>query len=105
MKVFSWVVIVAVSWVTLLVANISRIRIKEIVGIGDGGKLPLKKAIRAHINVLEHNIPFCLTMFVLSSNGTIEFTLTAIASLFFTSRFLHALSYYVSSDVIRQSRA
>ncbi|MGR6874706.1 MAPEG family protein [Pseudomonas sp. HK3] len=105
MEVFSWVVIIAVSWVTLLAGNISRIRIKEIVGTGDCGKLPLKKAIRAHINVLEYSIPFFLIMFVLSSNGTTEFTLTAIASLFFTSRFLHALSYYVSSDVIRQGRA
>jgi uncharacterized membrane protein YecN with MAPEG domain len=58
MEVFSWVVIIAVSWVTLLAANISRIRVKEIVGTGDGGKLPLKKAIRAHINVLEYSIPF-----------------------------------------------
>jgi uncharacterized protein len=105
LETFSWIVIVAISWVTLLAANISRLRFKETVGIGDGGKLSLKKAIRAHINALEHCIPFCLIMFVLSSNGSTALTLISISTLFFISRLIHAASYYISSDAIRQGSA
>jgi len=34
MEVYSWAVTILVLWVTLLAANISRIRFKEKVGLG-----------------------------------------------------------------------
>ena len=105
MEVYSWAVTILVLWVTLLAANISRIRFKEKVGLGDGGKLSLKKATRAHINALEHTIPFCLIAYILASNGTSSIILTSIFTVFLFSRFLHAYSYYISSDIARQASA
>lgn len=105
MEAYSWVVTILVLWITLLAANVSRIRVKERVGLGDGGKLSLKKATRAHINALEHTIPFCLIAFVMSSNGTSSIIFTSICTAFLLSRFLHAYSYYITSDIIRQSSA
>jgi uncharacterized membrane protein YecN with MAPEG domain len=105
MEVYSWGVTILVLFITLLATNISRIRFKEKVGLGDGGKLSLKKATRAHINTLEHTIPFCLIAYVLSSNDTSSIILTAIFAVFLFSRFLHAYSYYISSDITRQLSA
>lgn len=105
MEVYLWGVTILILWVTLLAANISRIRFKERVGLGDGGKLSLKKASRAHINAVEHTIPFCLITYVLSSNDTSSITLISIFTVFLLSRFLHAYSYYISNDIIRQASA
>jgi uncharacterized membrane protein YecN with MAPEG domain len=102
MEVYSWGVTILVLWVTLLAANISRIRFKEKVGLGDGGKLSLKKASRAHVNALEHTIPFCFIAYVMSSNGVSSITLISVFSVFLFSRFMHAFSYYISSDITRQ---
>jgi len=105
MEVYSWGVTLLVLWITLLAANISRVRIKEKVGLGDGGKLSLKKATRAHINAIEHTIPFSLITYVLSVNDTSSVMLISIFAVFLFSRFLHAYSYYISSDVMRQVSA
>lgn len=105
MEVYSWGVTILVFWITLLATNVSRIRFKERVGLGDGGKLSLKKATRAHINAIEHTIPFCLITYVLSSNEASSIILTSIFVVFLLSRFLHAYSYYISNDITRQVSA
>ena len=105
MDVFSGVVTILVVWITLLALNISRIRIQERVGLGDGGKLSLKKATRAHINALEHTIPFCFIVFILASNGTSQNLLLSLSAVFLISRILHALSYAMTNNLMRQVSA
>ena len=104
MATFYWVCIVSVLWVTLLALNVSRIRIKEKVGIGDGGRLAIKKATRAHINALEHTIPFCVLAYPLTAIVS-ENVLLGLSVVFFASRLLHAYSFYASSDPLRQISA
>jgi hypothetical protein len=67
MTLFYWHIVLNLGLVTLLAMNISRLRVRERVGLGDGGKLALKKAIRPHANALEHVLPFSFMVFVAAS--------------------------------------
>ena len=106
MNVFMWTVLLSLGWTTLLAMNISRLRFKERVGLGDGNKLSLKKAIRAHINSLEHSLPFCFIVYVLTlQDGITPFVLLSLTIPFGISRIIHSASYYFSNDIMRQSAA
>ena len=59
-------IVLAVLLISLLAMNISKIRMQHQIGNGDGNNKKLKQAIRAHINTLEHSIPFALLLWVLS---------------------------------------
>jgi len=85
--------------------NISRLRMRERVGLGDGGKLALKKAIRPHANALEHVLPFSFMVFVAASLEVNERFLLILIVVFFVSRLVHAASYLYSSDIARQLSA
>lgn len=105
MNVYLWIVIVSVFWVTLLAANISRLRMKEQVGLGDGGKLSIKKAIRAHVNALEHVVPFCMITYVLEVSNVSNMVLVVLAVVFFVSRLMHVYSLAYSVGSLRRSSA
>jgi len=98
MTLFYWHIVLNLSLVTLLAMNISRLRIRERVGLGDGGKLALKKAIRPHANALEHVLPFSFMVFVAASLGVGDNYLLILIATFFVSRLVHAASYLYSSD-------
>ncbi len=58
-------IVLAVLLISLLAMNVSKVRLQHKIGNGDGNNKTLKKAIRAHVNTLEHCIPFALLLFVL----------------------------------------
>lgn len=58
--------------ITLLAINVSRVRIAQRIPNSDGGNLELKKAIRSHINGLEHTLPYGLILLALSINPSGE---------------------------------
>ena len=105
MTLFYWHIVLNLSLVTLLAMNISRLRIRERVGLGDGGKLALKKAIRPHANALEHVLPFSFMVFVAASLEVGETYLLILVASFFVSRLVHAASYLYGSDIARQLSA
>jgi uncharacterized membrane protein YecN with MAPEG domain len=105
MTIFYWHIVLNLGLVTLLAMNISRLRLRERVGLGDGGKLALKKAIRPHVNALEHVLPFSFMVFVAASLEVNETYLLVLVVVFFVSRLGHALSYLYSSDIARQLSA
>jgi len=105
MTLFYWHIVLNLGLVTLLAINISRLRIRERVGLGDGGKLALKKAIRPHANALEHVLPFSFMVFVAASLGVGDNYLFILVVTFFVSRLVHAASYLYSSDIARQLSA
>jgi uncharacterized membrane protein YecN with MAPEG domain len=105
MTLFYWHIVLNLGLVTLLAMNISRLRIRERVGLGDGGKLALKKAIRPHANALEHVLPFSFMVFVAASLGVDDNYLLILVATFFVSRLVHAASYLYSSDIARQLSA
>lgn len=77
--------------VFMLAINISRIRIEERIGSGDGGKPRLRRAIRAHMNAIEHILPFSLLLFVARSQESMpSILLNWILWGFLIARYLHA---------------
>lgn len=74
----------------ILAMNVSRLRITLKVAHGDGGQIPMKAAIRAHANGIEHVTIFSLNLLTLvlvdaPSSWTMGLTLG-----FFGFRLLHA---------------
>ena len=93
MTLFYWHIVLNLGLATLLAMSISRLRIREGVGLGDGGKLTLKKAIRPHANALEHALAFSFVVFVAASLEVNERYLLILVASFFVSRLVHAASY------------
>jgi uncharacterized membrane protein YecN with MAPEG domain len=50
--------------ITLLAINVTRLRFKVGVRLGDGGDRRLGLAIRAHGNAVEHGLLLCLALFL-----------------------------------------
>lgn len=76
--------------VTLLALNISRLRMREKVSNGDGDKLVLKKAIRAHANGVEHVTIFGLCVLALEAGAASTALLATLVLGFTLGRIAHA---------------
>ena len=87
---FKLFVVLNVLLVTLLALNISRLRVKEKVANGDGGKLVMKKAIRAHGNAVEHVVVFALIILALELSPVGTGMLAILVIGFTVARVLHA---------------
>ncbi|TJY64950.1 glutathione S-transferase [Sinimarinibacterium sp. CAU 1509] len=90
MQWFGLFVLFNVLLLTLLAMNVSRLRLQERVANGDGGLISLKKAIRAHLNGVEHVVVYALVILALSllrASPTLQAVLVIGFSL---ARVLHA---------------
>lgn len=86
---FELFVAINVLIVTLLAFNVSRVRLREQVSLGDGGNPALRKAIRAHANGVEHVAMFGLVVLALElTAGPAGLTGTLVA-VFILGRLLH----------------
>lgn len=92
----------AVLLITFLALNISRLRIKNQIANGDGGNKDLRKAIRAHINSLEHILPYSLLMFALNSTVVSASGYAILCFGFLTIRVGHSFSMLSSKFRLRQ---
>ena len=91
--------------VTLLALNVSRLRIRERVGNGDGDRPVMKRAIRAHGNGVEHVTVFGLCLLALEL-GTASTPLLATLVIGFTlCRALHAAAMLCSRFDFRRIAA
>ncbi len=95
----------AVLLITALALNVSFTRIKEKIGNGDGNNKKLRKAIRAHINTLEHVIPFALLLLVLSQLHLSAPNMAFYALGFLAVRFTHSYGILFSQFKMRQVAA
>lgn len=77
--------------VTLLAINVSMLRMRLKISLGDGGNKHMNKAIRAHANALEHGLPFILLLFFREQQVGCAGGLRAIAVAFVVARVLHAV--------------
>jgi uncharacterized protein len=102
---FNLFVGLSVLLIVLLAMNISRLRIKHRVANGPGDNKELTKAIRAHMNALEHILPFSLLLYVLQSQLHSDITFAILAFGFLCVRLLHAYSMLSSKFKIRQITA
>jgi len=77
--------------ILLLAMNVSRLRYRERIAHGDRDNKPLRNAIIAHTNAIEHLIPFSLIIFVLVSQGTATTIIQFLVFSFITMRLIHAV--------------
>lgn len=91
--------------VTLLAMNVSRVRIREKVGNGDGGNSSLRKAIRAHGNGVEHLVVVGLQVLALEFARMPPTVVATLVIVFTVSRLAHAISMLSSTFRLRQAAA
>ena len=91
--------------VTLLAINVSINRIKHKVGNGDGGKLPVKSAIRAHGNAVEHTTIYAIIILALSFMNTPGSLQAVLVIGFSLSRLAHAVSMLTAKFNLRRLAA
>lgn len=106
--VFLKSIILFLSLGTLLIvgfsANVSRLRGKTKILIGDGGNKQLEQAIRAHLNFIEHYLPFALVMiFYMILKPGIYADIFAFSFLFFKA--LHSYSLVVGGSKLHYAFA
>ncbi len=105
MSPFYLYVFLSMGLITLLALNISFSRIRFRIGLGDGGNLVIKKAIRAHINALEHCVPYGFIVFSLASLNVNADTINLLTAIFLIARLGHVASLYMSHGNLRRSSA
>lgn len=101
-------IVIFLSLGTLLIAifsaNVSRLRGKTKIFLGDGGNKELERAIRAHLNFIEHYVPFALVMvFYMFLSPGIYANIFAFGFLLLKS--LHSYSLVVEDSKLRYSFA
>ena len=77
--------------IVMLAVNVSRLRYKERITHGDRNNKPLRMAIIAHSNAIEHIIPFSLIIFVLISQNTTSTVIQFLVISFVVMRLIHAV--------------
>ena len=78
---------------------------QEKIGNGDGNNKKLKKAIRAHINTLEHSVPFALLLWVLNDMQLASSYMATFSLGFIAVRIMHAYGILAPHFRMRQIAA
>lgn len=76
--------------VFVLTANVSKLRIRKQISLGDGGDEQLSQAMRAHGNAIEQLPVFALMILALTVLGAEPWLLAVMVVVFTVARFLHA---------------
>lgn len=95
----------AVLLVALLALNVSRLRIAEKIANGDGGNKKIIKAVRAHMNALEHILPYTLLLAFLYTQPVSSAIFAVLGFGFLLVRLLHSYSMLSSMFKLRQITA
>lgn len=97
--------VLAVLMVTLLAMNVSRVRMRVKIANGHDHK-DLQKANRAHMNAVEHCLPYGLLILALSQLSPYAKWLPVLVIGFIAAKLLHTYSMLASGQLkIRQLSA
>lgn len=105
MNLFGIYLGLSVLLIVFLAMNISRLRMTEKVANGDGGNKRIIKAVRAHMNSLEHILPFTLLLYFLYTHSISSVVFSVLAFGFLAVRFVHSYSMLGSKFRLRQVTA
>ena len=105
MTYFYFYVAAGMLMLTLLAANVSRVRIQEKVAHGDGDNKRLKTAIRAHMNSLEQMLPYGFIVLVLAYQGTAGWLMGIMVIGFLLARVFFCYGFMNRKFKIRQITA
>lgn len=86
----------------LLAANVSRLRLKLRISVGDGGNSEMVYAIRAHCNGVEQVPIFALIVLALTLLQTSDMVLAMLAVVFTVARVFHAYGMIFRSFLSRR---
>ena len=86
----------------VLTVNVSRLRIKNQISLGDGGNKDLQKAIRAHANGIEQVPVFMLMVLALVFTGTSDMMVAVLVITFSLSRIAHAVGMLGGPFIFRR---
>lgn len=89
----------------LLTINVSRLRIKNKISLGDGGNTDLNKAIRVHANGTEQAPVYGLILLSLVYAGASNTVLMLLVISFTLSRVIHAYGMLCKSPISRRMGA
>lgn len=89
--VSSSAIIVAISmlWLIFLSTNVSRLRMKEQISMGDGGNKTVRNAVRAHGNAVEAMVPYMVLVVVWELQGAGSGAVLGLSGAFLFGRLLH----------------
>ena len=83
--------------------NVTRLRMRHQVAIGDGGKTDLLKAVRAHGNSLEQSLLFIVLLYLGETTGQIGGPLVAaLGFAFIMLRLLYCIGLFARQLLLRQ---
>ncbi len=83
--------------------NVSRLRMRHQIALGDGGKSDLLKAVRAHGNSLEQSVLFIVLLYLGETSGQISPALTAaLGFAFIMLRLLYCTGLFARLLLLRQ---
>lgn len=99
---FSLLVGVNALLLVVLTVNVSRLRIKHRVSLGDGDVKPLRNAIRTHANGTEQVPIFALIVLALTLSGVSNTLLAVLVMTFTFSRFCHAFGMFANVFLFRR---
>ncbi|MDY6943936.1 MAG: MAPEG family protein [Pseudomonadota bacterium] len=105
MDPFYWFAVFVAANALMVIAlalNVSSLRIRLKVANGDGGRVELKRAIRAHANGVEHVTMFGLIVLALSLLAAQDTWLAALVGAFTLARILHAAGMLASQFNLRR---
>ncbi|MAL79983.1 MAG: glutathione metabolism protein [Sneathiella sp.] len=84
----------------LLSLQVSRLRRKAQVSIGDGGDIALQKAIRAHGNFIEY-VPITLIILMFLEMRTVSvYVIVILCALLLVGRILHAIGISGMKEIL-----
>ncbi len=99
---FSLLILVNAIILFALTANVSRMRIKLGISVGDGGNSDMLYAIRAQCNGVEQVPMYCLLVLALTLSGGSEKFLAALTLSFSAARIFHAYGMLGRSFLFRR---
>lgn len=102
---YSWFVLFVVmnsAILFILTANVSRLRLKHQISVGDGGNGNLRYAIRAHSNGVEQVPIFAFIVLGLTLLHASQLALALFVVTFTVARLLHAFGMLFKSFLCRR---
>ena len=103
MQDFYWFILFTLSnglILLILAINVSRLRIKNQIGRGDGGNIDLKKAISTHANGTEQVPIFSLIILSLEFTTATSALLAFVVVTFTVSRLFHAYGMLYKTPIL-----
>jgi uncharacterized membrane protein YecN with MAPEG domain len=91
-----------ILFLTGLAINISRMRVRHRIFLGDGDVAALQIAVRTHGNALEHLMPMLFLLVIYELLGARKLLVDIFGAVILIARFTHAAAYLAHWSTLRR---